>query len=185
MLCPILFNPKNRTMEKDVILSKMLKYSAMQNGLCAQWTNEWNDETSLDELISKFKRGLDFCIEHNWPSKEFVDDNFDKKELARHHVYSNVEGISEWGFSDVATIVQHGSTGEFHFAGYDATTLWVRHDSEVLVTVSGNAIVFVHVYDNAVVNIEQHGSGKVTVKCHSKDAVVTTIGVVKYIEKQN
>ena len=169
-------------MEEIEILSRMLKVSAMQNGLCDQWTTEWDNDCSRDGLIMKYKKGLDFCIKNDWPSKDFVNSNFDKSFLASRHIYSDVEAFDDGDFSDIATIVQHGSTGELHFVGYNTTTLWVLHDSEVFVSAAQHANIFVHVYGDAYVTISCQGDAKVTVKRHSKSATIIRSGNVKCID---
>lgn len=154
----------------------------MQNGLCDQWTKEWGTNCSKDELIMKYKKGLDFCIKNDWPSRDFIESNFDKDYLMSKHIYSCVEGFDCGDFSDIATIVQHGSTGELHFTGYNTTTVWVLHDSEIFVTASQHAVVFVHVYGNAHVTISCSGDAKVTAKRHTKESTVIRSGNVKYID---
>lgn len=58
-------------------LSAKMKSQAVGLGLCQQWTDEWADGTSKDELVEKFVRGIDFCIEHNFPSCEVIRKEFE------------------------------------------------------------------------------------------------------------
>lgn len=168
-------------MNKLDVLNRMLKVGAMQHGLCEKWTREWGEDNDVDSLCEKFKNGLDFCIANDWPSKEFLDEMFDKEELARRGIYDGYAGIDGGGNGTI--VVQHGSSGELHFGGYDAATVWVRHDSELYVSVCGHAWAFVHVYDNANVTVEKNGcDSKVIVKRHSADAMVLTRGDVKRID---
>lgn len=162
-------------------LNKFLKIEAMKNGLCGQWTSDWNKDKSIYELIDMYKRGLDFCIINHYPSNEFIKNNVDKDVLEKNHIYVDSE-FYEGDFSDFCTVVQGESSGEFHFGKFNSTTLWIRDNSEVLVEVHGQAWIFVHVYDNAVVTIHQHGDSRISVKRHSKDASVITAGNVKYID---
>lgn len=169
-------------MKEDEKMSKMLKVCAMQAGMCDKFTKEWADSSSPEEIIDKFKRGLDFCIKNDWPSSELVHDFFERDFLKAHHIYDAEEAFSAGGYNDVATIVQHGSTGELRFGGFDTTTIWVRHDSELFVSACGHAVIFVHVYDDAHVTVEQSGDARITVKRHSDRALVLRTGNVKYID---
>ena len=45
-------------------LSDKMKEEAVSLGLCAQWTAEWKDNSSKDEMVDKFVTGIDFCIKH-------------------------------------------------------------------------------------------------------------------------
>ena len=61
---------------KERQLSDKMKAEAMGLGLCQQWTNEWEDNTSKDEMVRKFVRGIDFCIDHNWPDVKTIKRQF-------------------------------------------------------------------------------------------------------------
>lgn len=62
----------SKTSYKERRLSDKMKHEAVTLGLCAQWTAEWQDGTSKDEMVEKFVEGIDFCIQHNWPSVEVM-----------------------------------------------------------------------------------------------------------------
>ena len=72
-------------------------------GLCKQWTSEWSKDSSRDELIDKFVRGLDFCIEHDWPSVDVMKRDFGDV-IHRHGVYAD-ERVD---LDDASTVVLHG-----------------------------------------------------------------------------
>ena len=61
---------------KERQLSDKMKAEAMGLALCQQWTNEWEDNTSKDEMVRKFVRGIDFCIDHNWPDVKTIKRQF-------------------------------------------------------------------------------------------------------------
>ena len=59
----------------------MLRDRARELGLCNQWYKGWKKEESKQELIDKYIRGIDFCIEHDYPKLDFVRAYFSKKIL--------------------------------------------------------------------------------------------------------
>ena len=67
-------------------LNSKLKQRAVQLGLCTQWTSEWESEESQDMLVKKYKRGIDFCIENNYPNNEFIKANFSRDVLLNNLV---------------------------------------------------------------------------------------------------
>ena len=52
-------------------ISLALKSEAVSLGLCQEWTSKWNNE-SKESLVEKYVKGIDFCIEHNYPSLAFM-----------------------------------------------------------------------------------------------------------------
>lgn len=163
------------------VINQMLKIECMKHGMCDKFASVWNVEFTKDEILEHYKKNIEFFMSENFPSKEKILELFDRDMLKAHHVYVGEEEFADGDFSGFA-VVQDGSCGELHFAKFNAATVYVRHDSEVHISVSGRAWALVHVYDNAHVTVEQSGGGKVTVKRHSKDAVVMRTGDVKYID---
>ena len=147
-------------------INKYLKTEAMKRGLCQQWTEEWGDGFDTDELLDRFIQGLDFCIENDFPSPPFIKENFEREVLEEKHIYVDNENISTGGWSGVS-VVMGQSYGEMNFDGHDVVTLWVRHDSELLVTSIDHACVLIHCLDNCKVRIEQGRTAKVVVRKHS------------------
>jgi hypothetical protein len=62
-------------------LSIELRNMAREAGLCDQWFGEWNDDSDNTTLFDKYKRGIDFCIEHGYPTNEFIKSHWDKEML--------------------------------------------------------------------------------------------------------
>ena len=57
-------------------LSDRMKNEAVSLGLCAEWTAEWRDGSTKDEMAEKYVRGIDFCIAHDWPSCDIIKREF-------------------------------------------------------------------------------------------------------------
>lgn len=176
---------KQKMTDEIDVMSAVLKMEAIKNGLCEQWTDEWTDEETKDSLIMKMKRGMDFCLKHGYPDRMMYDTlkaSFGEKYLKGRHIFLDEE-FSDGHYSDVATIIGGESLGELAFSDYDTSTLYVMGDSQVTVSVSGNAIVFVRVYDKAIVDVIQRGEGKAIVTRYGEDAIVRNQGHVMLREK--
>lgn len=152
-------------------LNKILKTEAMKHGLCKQWTTEWSQDCTDEELVDKYIRGLDFCIQHNYPDNDFIRKNFDLQFLRSKNLFVDDDGFRS-GHQSGTYVVQGDSLGELHFSGCDAATVWVRHESEVFIRVSGLAFVMVHCYDDCHVTIERHGDARVSVRRHSSSCEI-------------
>lgn len=134
-------------------LNKILRNEAIDLGLCQQWQNDWRVNKNTGELIEMFKRGIDFCIEHNWPSCQFVKTNFDRKELHNHNVYvgENVSGVVLQ--SGVAAIRECEGTVEVE--RNSVATIHCQNCDGLTVKAGRGARVFLHLYNTDIANIEE------------------------------
>lgn len=143
-------------------LSDILKKEAIERGLCAQWTAEWADNSDQQTLIDKFVRGIDFCIDRNWPSNEFIKANFDCDLLNANLIF-----VDEYVDMDMAPsgiyVLNGDCTGRIRFAPWTAATVYVRHTSNVNIIASDFAKVFVRLYDSAEAECESEESAVVKV----------------------
>ena len=143
-------------------LSAKMKSQAVGLGLCQQWTDEWADSTSKDELVEKFVRGIDFCIEHNFPSCEVIRKEFGDV-IHDHGVYVDENVIA----SDKPTVILNGEcVAELSYSGKSCGDIYVRHDCEATVFVNGLARAFINIYDNAEVEVYCEEGAKAFVYLH-------------------
>jgi hypothetical protein len=164
-------------------LNRILRAQAISHGLCEQWTEEWDLVGDMDSLVDKYKRGLDFCIENDYPSNAFIKEHFDADFLHKNHIYVDSD-VSELEAPSDIYVVQGTSVVDLHFKDYAVATIWVRHNSNAHIFVKGNARVFVHVYDQSECFVNQFGESRVFVKKHSEESNVTTCGKITYKEKK-
>ena len=131
-------------------LSERMKGEAVKLGLCGQWTEEWKEGTSKDEMVEKFVRGLDFCIEHDWPSTKVMKREFGDV-IHRHGVYvdENVEA------RNAPVVVLNGEcVADIRYTGTATGEVYVRHRSEARVRVEGLTRAFISLYDEGEVDVE-------------------------------
>lgn len=142
-------------------LSETLKQQAVNLGLCKQWTDAWID-CNQQELIDKYKKGIDFCIEHQYPSNEFIKENFDTTLLHQNLIYVDEHLSLDYAPSGVY-ILNGECTGTLHFREWAAATVYVRHESHVHIIAEDFAKVFVRVYDGGEVDVCNVGDAAVKV----------------------
>lgn len=137
-------------------LSDKMKDEAVSLGLCAQWTAEWKDNSSKDEMVEKFVRGIDFCIGKNWPStkdmKRFFGD-----VIHKHGVYvdENVE------IKNPKIVILNGEC--VAYVNYDwmgSGEIYVRHNSSLYLRVKGLSRVSVNLLDRAELHVECEDGAK-------------------------
>ena len=167
-------------------LSVKLREDARRLGLCDQWYNEWKDETSIQELIDKYKRGLDFCIERNWPSKAFIRHHFPQNILRTNGIllddsYSypirDNESRRIINISDFVLLGDSHATIRYSFRSF-VSNAWVRDTSEIKAIIKYGAYLMVHLFDNAKADVFTDLSSRVVIIKHSRNASVRMEGNV-------
>ena len=169
----------------DNELSIKLREDARKLGLCDQWYGEWKDATSREELADKMKRGLDFCIKHRWPSKDFIKHNFSQDFLRDNGVL--VDDRRSYPVRDenrrLVYIKEYVLMGDSHatirytFRPH-MCNVWVLNNSSVRVELKYGAYAMVHLFDNATAEIVTDLTCKSMVIRHSPDAKVIKNGIV-------
>lgn len=132
-------------------LSDKMKNEAVSLGLCAQWTAEWEDNSSKDEMVEKFVNGIDFCIARDWPSVDVIKKKFGGV-IHKHGVYAD-ENIALRNPSN--TVILCGNcNADITLDGMAACEIYVRHGSVLHLKTNDFARAFVNVLDDATVNVE-------------------------------
>lgn len=133
-------------------LSETLKQQAVDLGLCRPWTEAWGD-CDQQELIDKYKKGIDFCIDKQYPSNEFIKANFDRALLNANLIF--VDEYLDFDMMPSGIYILNGEcTGSIRFAPWTAATVYVRHSSHINIIAGDFAKVFVRLYDEAEAETE-------------------------------
>lgn len=145
-------------------LNKELRDTAIGYGLCQQWQDEWNRDYTDKELIGKFFDGMDFCIEHGYPTNEFIKKNFGKDFLRENNVlvddkYSLLNPTNTAVFGDSVATARYNA---FH-----SGRIWCKDNAKVNVMASGYSFVIVHAFGSAVINVTANDSSKIVLVRHS------------------
>lgn len=129
-------------------LSEELKQEAVSLGLCSEWTNEWGTPDK-DELCDKYVRGIDFAIRNNFPSVEYMKANFEGI-MQKHGIYVSQEIC----LLNPNMVIANGNCfGNIYYDRFSVGRMYVRHDSNLTVYVSGNAKIFISLYDSAKISV--------------------------------
>ncbi len=152
---------------ETIELSKTLRESARQKGLCDEWYDDWSDDTNAETLVEKMYKGLDFVLKHHWPSNDFIKEHFDLAFRRKSKVFVddkfsivNPEQSLILGKSDITIRINAAHHGNIH----------VRDNSSVKLTAKNKCFVIVHLYDNAHVDASQFDSARIVLILHSTDA---------------
>lgn len=151
-----------------------LKYKAVSLGLCNGWQKMWDKNKSGQELIDMYKKGIDFCFEHDYPSNEFIKQNFDQELRFKNNFYVEEE-FNKHNPENSCVIL--GGNGKLSFDSFSTCDIYIKDESEVEITASGFAIIFVNVYGGKVA-ITQKGRASIHVYRHGDCQVICDGNVV-------
>lgn len=159
---------------KNKRLSKDLKKRAIALGLCSQWTREWTT-SDYDELCEMYKDGIDFCIEHNYPTTEYMKKHFGGV-MEKHGIYVD-DNVCVDNINHLVYILNGKTNADFKLKDFDVCEVYVRHNSTLNIECLGQSKVYVNVYDNAKVNVKQKGAmSRCVVSRYSPNVVVSHYG---------
>ena len=156
-------------------LGKLIKSQAEMLGACEKGLDRI-EGLNEQELINRYIHFIDFSIDRNWPSNEFIKENFDKLLLEHNNIY--VDSEFERRNARQVVVVQGSSVGTLLFDGYTTSDVYVRHDSVVAIDCSRMSKIFISVYDNAHVKVTQRDGASVYVYLHGDGCVVDSDGDV-------
>ena len=144
-----------------------LKEEAMRLDACMVGLADW-DNPSDEELIARYRKHIDFCIEHDFPSVEYIKRNFAKDILHKGGVWVD-EQVK--GLNGNRCVMNGKCYGKIRTTGVKSCTMYVRHESDVEIVASGASRLFVHLYDEAKLRVSTQMGGRVYVYQHGGEIV--------------
>ena len=179
--------------EKEISIK--LREDARRIGLCDKWYNEWQDETDKEHLVDMFRKGMDFCIKHRWPSVSFIKQHFSREFLRDNGIL--IDDVRSYPvrdetrrlvyLSDFVLFGRSHATIRYNFRP-NVCQVWALDNSKVTVDVKYGAFIMVHLFDNASADITTDLVSKVVVIRHShnnrikKEGIVTIKNEYNYLE---
>lgn len=131
-------------------LQRLLLLQGREAGMCEEFRDELREgEKTTAELCAMYHRGLDFCIEHNYPSMDIVLDYFDQDEIMRYGIYSR-SGVSE-GQSNVVAL------------GNSCVDVYVPANGVCDLTLQHGSSAVLHLGEQSMCYVSMHGTSSVEV----------------------
>lgn len=156
--------------------TKDIVTEARKKGLCKEWFADFLKDNSIKHLCERFFEGSDWTMENDFPTLSILQKF--KYEAELYGLFADYEGVS--GFQKSAFFGK--SKAEIVASGCDVKEIYIRHDSELKLTISGNAYVVVNVLDNAKVDIDISGEAQLTVYNYSENSTIVGKGNFKVLK---
>lgn len=136
-----------------------LAKQAKKNGICEDWYLELKNEKNIDKMLEMYVKGIDFCLSNDFPSNHFIAKNF-KGKMEKHgiHLDEFLNIVSE------PKVVALGKCfGSIEANNYDVCEVFIKNDSEIIITATGNSFVMIDVFDNSKLTVYAKDNAKVCV----------------------
>jgi len=160
-------------------LNSVLREEGRFLGMCDEFYNDkWN--FSQEQLVQRMFKGIDFCLQHHWPSNEFIKKNFGRDFLRSHGVFVD----DEYSVCNVQeSLVLGGSNIRYRYSGRYYGNIRVRDLSKAHITARGDGLILIHLFERSCVNVKISERAKVSVIKHSPDVIVTASEGVRILEE--
>lgn len=136
---------------------------------------------SVEELAALYIKGIDFCISEDYPTLDFLRDNF-KGSCEPFGVFVDDE-VEKRNAPDA---VLNGDCKVFlEYDGFAVSRIFARHNTQGSVNVSDNAYVTIDAFDNTNLVIAVAGSDAQVIVNLYGNAQVEIIGSGVEIKKHN
>lgn len=161
-------------------LIEQLKSDGIAKGLCQEWQKKLHPGVSTKRLASLFVRGIDFCVKNDYPTLEFMRDNF-KGRCEQYGVF--VDGVAN--NDNMPDVVLNGECKcTLSYYGYSVSRVVVRHSSSAIISVFGSAHVTIDTFDNSTIKLYVSGTkSRVLVNKYGNSKVESTGNGVKVVVK--
>jgi len=166
----------------DVI--EQIKRDGQKYNLCRLYQSKLKPDLTVEDLAELYFKGIDFCIMNNYPTVQFMKDNF-KGKCEQYGIFVEDRSVNANNLSKVVMIGD--CKGQLSYDGFSVSRVFVRHTSETKILVSEYAHVSVDIFDSANVTIVVAGTkAKVLVNIYGEDANVScSSGLVKVRKKKS
>lgn len=147
----------------------------MSKGISDEWRDRLIVQTGVAGMVAMYVRGIDFCMAHNWPDLETLREHFAGDPIVRDHgIFIDAKNVDVK--NRATTVLLGASDAAISFDGHQSGEIYVRHDSNANLAVSGRAFVVVNVYDAATIQITATDHASILVKTHGSGRIIVDRG---------
>ncbi|MFB5946128.1 hypothetical protein [Albibacterium profundi] len=127
-------------------INKELAAKARKLDICKPWLQMLKEAKDKHSLMKMFVKGIDFCLANNFPSVEYLEKH--GQEVTDEygvHVNKTVKKTDS-----PFTVLLGESKAELTNNGFSFSQIFIKHDSIVDITATGNSLTIVDVFDDSV-----------------------------------
>lgn len=139
---------------------------AKSHSICDPGLQRILSSNDKESLLEYYLEGIDFCLEHNFPSKDYLKANGDDL-LARYGIFID-EAVQ---LTNQSICVLLGTCrASIELTEYSVSRMYIKHESEAVISLTGNSFAIIDIFDGSKLNIDASGNSKAVVNVYG-DAV--------------
>lgn len=144
-------------------LIETIKADGKAKGMCRQFQMKLTAGLSVKELAKLFIQGIEFCISEDFPTLDFLRDNF-KGKCEPYGFYIDEDLTPQKNKPDI--VLNGACRAMLEYDSYSVSRLYIRHESEAAVVASDNAIVTIDLFNNTKLHIHAIDNARVYISCY-------------------
>lgn len=157
-------------------LNEELRQMAVSHGLCEKWQGDWRKDWSMDEMVNRFFKGIDFYAKERFIPKEFFKEKLSLVFRRQHGIL--VDDKYSMTNKRYAAIIGNSSS-TLRYGLWNTAEVVIFDTSSVKIYANTKAFVMVHVYDKATVTAETKDEARIILIRHSEQCVTEGKGDVR------
>lgn len=142
-------------------LNRQLKDQAVSLGLCRQWQSEWDEDRTDSQLAVMFRKGQDFAIQHDFPSLDFIRQNFPSPILEANGIY--VDAVAEERLLNGTYILLGDCNVTLNFPRWTAAIVYLRHNSRATINAAEFCKIQIRLYDQSEAEVSKSDDARVRI----------------------
>lgn len=146
-----------------MINTQEIQSLAKAAGACSEGVNKVLESGTPEELISLYKEKIDFCLEQNFPSNEYLAENMDLDQLADNGIFLNRSAKLE---NIDFLVLLGGSSVEMEVNEYSVSQIYIKHTSETKLVIEGNAFVVIDCFYDSQFVVDAFNAAKVRINVY-------------------
>ncbi|MFR0677948.1 hypothetical protein [Dysgonomonas mossii] len=163
-------------------LAKVLKRDGVDKGLCRLWRGKLKAGMSIEAMIQLYIRGIDFCICEDYPTLNFIRENF-KGKCEPYGAFVDDDITDRRNAPDI--VLNGDCKAMLEYDGYSVSRIFARHNTKAAINVSDHAILTIDAFNQSDLIVAVSGSdAQVSVNLYG-DSSVQCIGDGIKVNKKN
>ncbi|MDM8174798.1 hypothetical protein QT327_10595 [Olivibacter sp. 47] len=147
--------------------TKKLALIAKENGICSTGLKRILSSKTKEELIQYYIEGLDFCLEHDFPSKDYLRLNGGTL-LAKYGIHVDEKRTL---INRARSILLGTCDASISHDGFSVSDIFIKHESNAKVFCSADSFVRIDCFDTVNVRIHASGNAKIVVNVYGSAKV--------------
>ena len=164
-------------------LADQLRTDGITKGLCTPWQTKLKPGMKISAMIALYIKGIDFCIKNDYPTLEFIRENF-KGKCEPYGAFIDAEITDRVNAPD--TVLNGDCKAILEYNGYSVSRIYSRHNTKASINASDYAKVTIDAFDNSKLVVAVSGNAQVSVNLYGR-AKVQCVGTgikVRHMKKE-